>query len=133
MVRACERVCRVPCKFRVARERDAEQNAGVEEAVLIAQQEATEWEQGLGIQALAVAAIIAAVTAAAAFEAAATWERCQEEAAAQEAAAAREAPKAQEAVARREAEVKGAPRSPSRREGKKGSTGNCPSGGLGRG
>ena len=42
VVRACERACGVPCNLWVARQRATEQNAAVEGAVGIAQQEAAE-------------------------------------------------------------------------------------------
>ena len=45
---ACERACGVPCNLRVARQRATQQNAAMEGAVGIAQQEAAEWEHGLG-------------------------------------------------------------------------------------
>ena len=103
---ACERACGVPCNLRVARQRATEQNAAVEGAVGIAQQEAGEWGRGMAFLALAVAAIAARVTAAAAQEAVASWVRSAVEAAAQGAATAQEALLAKEAIARKEAEVR---------------------------
>ena len=43
VARSCERACGVPCNLRVVRQRATEQNAAVEGAVGIAQQEAAEW------------------------------------------------------------------------------------------
>ena len=106
VARACERTCVVPCNLRVARQRATEQNAAVEGAVGIAQQEAAEWGRGTAFHASAVAVIAARVIAAAAQEAAASRIRSEVEAAAQEAAAGQEALLAQEAIARKEAEVK---------------------------
>ena len=106
VARARERACGVPCNLRVARQRATEQNAAVEGAVSIAQQEAAEWGRGMAFHASAVAAIAAGVTAEAAQEAAASRIRSEVEAAAQEGAAAQEALLAQEAIARKEAEVK---------------------------
>ena len=40
VARACERVCGVPCNFRFARDRARQQNAAVDGAVLITQEEA---------------------------------------------------------------------------------------------
>ena len=82
VARACERVCSVPCNLRVARDRAAQQNAAVEGAVLIAQQEATDWDHGMAIHASAVADISAAPTAAAARGAVVALERREAEAAA---------------------------------------------------
>ena len=90
VARACERACGVPCSLRVARQRATQQNAAVEGAVGIAQQEAAEWGRGMAFHASTVAAIAAGVTAAAA----------------EETAASQEARLAQEAIARKEAEVK---------------------------
>ena len=106
VARACERACGMPCNLRVARQQATEQNAAVEGAVGIAQQEATEWGRGMAFHASAVAAIAAGFTAAVAQEAAAARVRSEVEAAAQEAAAVQEAGLAQEAIARKEAEVK---------------------------
>ena len=90
--RACERVCGVPCNLRVPRDRATQQNAAVEGAVVIAQEEAAH--SGMASHASTVAAISAALTAAAAWEA----------------AAAREARAAQEAVPKKEAKVKAQPK-----------------------
>ena len=106
MARACERACGVPCNLRVARQRATQQNAAVEGAVGIAQEEAAEWDRGMAFHASTVAAIAAGVTAAAAQGAAAARVRSEVAAAAQEAAPAQEARLAQEAIARKEAEVK---------------------------
>ena len=65
----------MPCNLQVARDRAADQNAAVEGAVLIAQQEAAEWQEGMAIHASAIAAITAVATAASAREAAAARER----------------------------------------------------------
>ena len=100
VARACERACGVPCNLRVARQRATQQNAAVEGAVGIAQQEAAEWGRGMALHASTVAAIAAGVTAAAAQEAAAALVRSEV------AAAAQEARLAQEAIVRKEAEVK---------------------------
>ena len=51
VARACERACRVPCNIRVARQRTTQQNAAVEGAVGIAQQEAAEWGRGMAFHA----------------------------------------------------------------------------------
>ena len=40
LARACERVCGMPCNFRVARDRATQQNAAVDGAVVIALEEA---------------------------------------------------------------------------------------------
>ena len=106
VVRACERACGVPCNLRVARQRATQQNAAVEGAVGITQQEAAEWGRGMALHASTVAAIAASVRAAAAQEAAAARVRDEGAAAEQEGAAAQEARLAQEAIARKEAEVK---------------------------
>ena len=103
--RACKRVCRVPCDLQVARDPVAEQNAAVDGAVLIVQNEAAQWQQGMAIQASTAAAILAAVTAAAAREALAACERRETRAVAREAAVARKACEAHEATAKKEAEV----------------------------
>ena len=89
-----------------ARQRATQQNAAVEGAASIAQQEAAEWGRGMAFHASAVAAIAAGVTAAAAQEAAAARVGSEGAADAQEAAAAQEARLAQEAIAHKEAEVK---------------------------
>ena len=62
VARACEPVCGVPCNFWVARDRAAQQNAAVEGAVSIAQEEAPNWDHGMSIYAPAVAAVLAART-----------------------------------------------------------------------
>ena len=98
--RACERACGVPCNFRVARQRATQQDAAVEGAVGIAQEEATDWGRGMAFHASTVAAIAAGLTAAAAQEAATARVRGEV------GAAAEEARLAQEAIARKEAEVK---------------------------
>ena len=103
---ACERACGVPCNLRVAQQRATEQNAAVEGAVGIAQQEAADWGRGMAFHASAVAAIAARVTAAVAQDAAAARVRSEVAAAGQEAAATQEARLAQEAIARKEPEVK---------------------------
>ena len=100
VARACERTCGVPCNLRVARQRATEQNAAVEGAVGIAQEEAAEWGRGMAFHASTVAAIAVGLTAAAAQEAATARVRSEV------AAAAQEARLAQEAIAREEAEVK---------------------------
>ena len=100
VARACERACGVPCKLRVARQRATQQNAAVEGAVGIAQEEATDWGRGMAIHASTVAAIAASLAAAAAHEAATA--RVNGEVA----AAAQETRLTQEAIARKEAEVK---------------------------
>ena len=70
VARACERACGVPCNLRVARQRATQQNAAVEGAVGIAQEEATYWDRGMAFHASTHAAIAAGLTAAAAHEAA---------------------------------------------------------------
>ena len=85
MARACERACAVPCNFRVARQRATQQNAAVEGAVGIAQEEATDWGRGMAFHASTVAAIAAGLTAPAAQEAAIARVRGEVAAAAQEA------------------------------------------------
>ena len=100
VARACERACGVPCNARVARQRATQQNAAMEGAVGIAQQEAAEWQHGMAIHASTVAAIAAGLTAGAAHEAA-TAQIKGEMAAADE-----EARLTQEAIACKEAEVK---------------------------
>ena len=97
---ACERACGVPCNLRVARQRATQQNAAMEGAVGIAQQEAAEWEHGMAIHPSTVAAIAAGLTAAAAHEAATAQVKGEV------AAAAEEARLTQEAIACKEAEVK---------------------------
>ena len=97
---ACERACGVPCNLRVAWQRATQQNAAVEGAVGIAQEEATDWGRGMAFHASTVAAIAAGLTAAAAQEAATARVRGEV------AAAAGEARLTQEAIACKEAEVK---------------------------
>ena len=100
VARACERACGVPCNLRVARQRVTQQNAAMEGAVGIAQQEAAEWQHGMAIHASTVAAIAAGLTAGAAHEAAIAQVKGEV------AAANEEARLTQEAIARKEAEVK---------------------------
>ena len=100
VARACERACGVPCNLRVARQRATQQNAAMEGAVSIAQQEAAQWEHGMAIHASTVAAIAAGLTAGAAHEAATAQVKGEV------AAAAEEARLTQEAIACKEAEVK---------------------------
>ena len=100
VARACERACGVPCNLWVARQRATQQNAAVEGAVGITQEEATDWGRGMAFHASTVAAIAAGLTAAAAQEAATARVRGEV------AAAAQEARLAQEAIVRKEAEVK---------------------------
>ena len=100
VARACERACGVPCNLRVARQWATQQNAAVQGAVGIAQEEATDCGRGKALHALTLAAIAAGLTAAAAQEAATARVRGEV------AAAAQEAHLAQEAIARKEAEVK---------------------------
>ena len=100
VARACERACGVPCNLRVARQRATQQNAAMEGAVGIAQQEAAEWEHGMAIHASTVAAIAAGLTARAAHEAATAQVKGEA------AAATEEARLTQEAIACKEAEVK---------------------------
>ena len=100
VARACERACGVPCNLRVARQRATQQNAAMEGAVGIAQQEAAEWQHGMAIHASTVAAIAAGLTAGAAHEAATAQVKGEV------AAAAQEARLMQEAIACKEAEVK---------------------------
>ena len=98
--RACERTCGVPCNLRVARQRATQQNAAVEGAVGIAQEEAAEWGRGMAFHASTVAAMATGPTAAAAHEAATAQVKGEV------AAAAEEARLTQEAIACKEAEVK---------------------------
>ena len=100
VARACERACGVPCNLRIAQQRATQQNAAMEGAFGIAQQEAAEWEHGMAIHASTVAAIAAGLTAAAAREAATAQVKGEV------AAAAQEARLTQEAIACKEAEVK---------------------------
>ena len=95
VARACERACGVPCNLRVARQRATQQNA-----VSIAEEEATDLGRGMAFHASTVAAIAAGLTAAAAHEAATARVRGEV------AAAAQETRLAQEAIACKEAEVK---------------------------
>ena len=97
---ACEGTCGVPCNLRVARQRATQQNAAVEGAVGIAQEEAADWGRGMAFHALTVGAIAAGLTAAAAQEAATARVRGEV------AAAAQVARLAQEAIVCKEAEVK---------------------------
>ena len=106
VVRACQRICGVRCNLGVARDAAAQQKAAVDGAVIIAQEEAAHWEQGMAINASAAAANSAAVTAAAAQEAAAARDRCEAEVTAREAAAAQETRADQEAIAKKPAEVR---------------------------
>ena len=100
VARACERACGVPCNLRVARQRATQQNAAMEGAFGIAQQEAAEWQHGMAIHASTVAAIAAGLTAGPAHEAATAQVK------AEVAGAAEEARLTQEAIAYKEAEVK---------------------------
>ena len=100
VARDCEGACGVPCNLRVARQRATQQNAAVEGAVGIAQEEAADCGRGMAFHASTVAAIAAGLTAAAAQEAVTARVRGEV------AAAAEEARLAQEAIARKEAEVK---------------------------
>ena len=100
VARACERACEVPCNLLVAQQRATQQNAAVEGAVGIAQEEATDWGRGMAFHASTVAAIAAGLTAAAAHEAATA------RVGAEVAAAAEEARLTQEAIACKEPEVK---------------------------
>ena len=100
VARACERACGVFCNLRVARQRATQQNAAMEGAVGIAQQEAAEWEHGMAIHASTVAAIVAGLTAGAGHEAGTAQVKGEV------AAAAEEASLTQEAIACKEAEVK---------------------------
>ena len=100
VARACERAFGVPCNLRVARQRATQQNAAVQGAVGIAQEEAAEWGRGMAFHASTVAAIADGLTATAAQDAATA--RVTSEVA----AAAQEARLAQEAIAPKEAEVK---------------------------
>ena len=100
VARACKRACGVPCDLRVARQRATQQNASVEGAVGIAQEEAADWGRGMAFHASTVAAIAAGLTAAAAHEAATAPVKGEV------AAAAEEALLTKEAIACMEAEVK---------------------------
>ena len=100
VARACERACGVPCNLRVARQRATQQNAAVEGAIGISQEEARDWGRGMAFHASTVAVIAAGLTAAAAHEAATARVRGEV------AAAAEEARLTQEAIACKEAEVK---------------------------
>ena len=100
VARACERTCGVPCNLPVARQGATQQNAAVEGAVGIAQEEATDWGRGMAFHATTVAAIVAGLTAAAAHEAATAQVKGEV------AAAPEEARLTQEAIACKEAEVK---------------------------
>ena len=85
VARASELACGVPCNLWVARQRATQQNAAVEGAVGIAQEEATDWGRGMAFHAWTVAAIAAGLTAAAAQEAATARVRGEVAAAAEEA------------------------------------------------
>ena len=100
VARACERACGVPCNLWVAPQRATQQNAAMEGAFGIAQQEAAELEHGMAIHASTVAAIAAGLTAGAAHEAATAQVKGEV------AGAAEEARLTQEAIARKEAQVK---------------------------
>ena len=100
VARACERASGVPCNLRVARQRATQQNAAMEGAVGIAQEEAADWGRGMAFHASTVAAIAAGLTAAAAHAAATARVRGEVVAAAQETCLA------QEAIVSKEAEVK---------------------------
>ena len=100
VARACERYCGVPCNLQVARQRATQQNAAVEGAVGIAQEEATDWGRGMAFHASTVAAIAAGLTPAAA------WEAVTARVRGEVAAAAEEARLTREAIACKEAEVK---------------------------
>ena len=100
VARACERACGVPCNLQVARQRATQQNAAVEGAVGIAQEEAADWSRCMAFHASTPAAIAARLMAAAAQEAATARVRGEV------AAAAEEARLTQEAIACKEAEVK---------------------------
>ena len=120
VARACERACGMPCNLRVARQRATQQNAALEGAVGIAQQEAVDGGRDIVFHATTVAAIAAGLTAAAVQEAATARVRGEM------AAAAEEARLAQEAIAREEAEVKALERGACPREGKEGGGGKGP-------
>ena len=100
VARACERACGVPCNLRFATQRATQQNAAVQGAVGIVQEEAIDWGRGMAFHASTVAAIAAGLRAAAAQEAATARVRSEV------AAAAQEARLAQEAIVCKEAEVK---------------------------
>ena len=100
VARACERACGVSCNLRAARQRATQQNAAMEGAVDIAQQEAAEWQHGKAIHASNMAAIAARLTAGAAHEAVTAQVKGEV------AAAAEEARLTQEAIACKKAEVK---------------------------
>ena len=114
VARACERACGVPCNLRVARQRATQQNAAMEGAVGIAQQEAAEWAHGMAIHASTVAAIAAGLTATAAHEAATAGVKGGV------AAADEEARLTQEAIACKEAEVKALEEALAKERAKKG-------------
>ena len=65
VARACERACGVPCNLRLERERASAQNAAVDQAMCIAEQEEAEWQGGMALNAAATTASTAATTAAA--------------------------------------------------------------------
>ena len=85
VARACEHACGVPCNLRVAQQRATQQNAAVEGAVGIAEEEAADCSRGMAFHASTVAAIADGLTAATAQEAATAWVRGEVAAAAQEA------------------------------------------------
>ena len=91
VARACQHACGVPCNPRVARQRATQQNAAVEGAVGIAQEEAADWGRGMAFHASTVAAIAAGLTAAAAQEAPTARVSGEVAAAAQEVRLAQEA------------------------------------------
>ena len=66
---ACERVCGVPCNLQVATDRATQQRAAVDGALLITQEEVAHWDHGMAFHASALAAFLAALTAAAARDA----------------------------------------------------------------
>ena len=106
VVRACERLCEVTCNLPVARERAVEQNAAIEGAIVLPEQETAEWQERMANIAWIVAGITDAATAVAAPKAAVAGERRGAEAAAREAAAPLERRAIEEAIAKREAEVR---------------------------
>ena len=55
--RTGECVCGVPCTLWVSRDQAAQRNAAVDGTVLIAQEEAAQWEHGMAIHTLAVVVI----------------------------------------------------------------------------
>ena len=89
VARACERAYGSPCNLRVARQRATQQNAAVEGAVGIAQEEAADWGRSMAFHDSTVAAIAAGLMSAAAQEAATARVRGEVAAAAQKAHLAR--------------------------------------------